>query len=357
MRVIIATGGSGGHIFPALTLARILRGQNDDVHFVGAFGTFRERIESQGFPLTELPLRGLAGASRMSDLKTALCLIGWAFKSGALLKKVRPDVIVGFGGYGALPLVLAGRMRGVPVMIHEQNVIPGRANAFLSRFVQKTAVSFSETCRYFPPGKCVVTGCPVNLDDKSYDRGQVLSEWGLMPGRLTILVMGGSQGSRRINQEWLKAAGPLKEDLDFQMIHIAGAHDCAAVKERYAELKIPAVVFDFCQQMDKVYTAADFAVGRAGAVFINESGLHGLPVIFIPYPLAGGHQAFNAEVYARKGGGIIIYEEELSPERLKSAVREIIDQGLSKERVKNLAAGFAVSDAGLKLAEVVHSLI
>jgi len=356
MRVMIATGGSGGHIFPALTLARVLRKENDEVHFAGSFGVFKKQIEAQNFSLTELPLRGLSGNSRLEDLKTVLHLIVWTIKSRVLVKRIRPDVIVGFGGYGALLLVLAGWMNKIPSVIHEQNVIPGRANAFLSRFVQKIAVSFSETCRHFPLEKCVITGCPVNLEDKVYDRHQVLSEWGLIPDRLTILVMGGSQGSRRINQEWLRAADLLKEDLSFQAIHISGTREQMMVRQGYEEMKIPAVVFDFCQQMDKVYTAADIAISRAGAVFINESGLHGLPVIFIPYPRAGGHQKFNAEVYVREGGGTVLPEEDLTPARLHGAVRELAGRNLSKKRVKSLASGFALSDAGLKLARVVHSL-
>lgn len=320
MKIIVATGASGGHVFPALSVARQLRAQGHEVLFVGAFRQWGKFIRDQNFPLKEFSAQGMG----LKSLKYALVSTGCMLKSCIIVFKIirdyRPERILGFGGYASFPVVLMGCFQGIVTAIHEQNVVPGRANKILGRFVKKIFVSFKQSCRYFPKQKTVVSGYPLRVFQQSLSKGACRQEFGLVPERLTIAVCGGSQGSRTLNQAMVKAVELLKSEIDFQVVHITGEEDQQIVSMAYAHQGITFKVVPFFEVIEKIYQAADIIVARAGAGSIHEIACFRLPAIIVPYPYAGDHQKYNARVLAGEGLGVVIEEKSLTADRLSQEI-------------------------------------
>ena len=334
MKFIIATGGTGGHLFPALRVAKELKRAGNDILFLGSFTRGRKQIQKSGFTFEEVGAKGCVGASFRGKVVSAVRMIKAVFRSFRSLKKFRPDAVLGFGGYGAFPVVLSAVVLRCPALIHEQNVVPGRANALLAKFVQKIAVSFQKSERYFDPKKTVLTGCPCHLPKDDADRTAILSEFQLKEGKRTILVFGGSQGSRRINEVFIETAGSLREQLDFQVIHISGGQDHQKLQDRYNQLGIPFALFDFLDKMEKAYHISDLVISRAGAVTVSEIIRFKLPAIFIPYPHAYGHQKENASVLCDAGAAQLIKDKDFSASRLSETILTVFD---SRDTTKKLA--------------------
>lgn len=336
MKIVVATGGTGGHIFPALCVATELKSQGHEIMFVGVFGPSADRIRAQGFFLEELPARGLTAGSPVSVITTFILMAKSWVKSKNAMGRWKPDAVLGFGGYGAFPVVLAAVTSGIPAMIHEQNVVPGRANRILSRMVNRIAVSFDQSRKYFPFKKTVLTGCPCRYQGKRHDRGEIFREFGLEQGRLTMVVIGGSQGSRAVNQAFVQMIPALMSDMDFQVIHISGAKNFDELAFQYGKTGIKSYLTPFLEDMDKAYTVADVVVSRAGALTITELALFGIPAVLIPYPFAGGHQKANAQVLVEAGTAEIMEEHHLTPEALKAAICRMAGQGSEEFRTRSL---------------------
>lgn len=321
MKVVIATGGSGGHIFPALHVADELRTKGHEVIFMGTFGMAAGRITSRGFPVHELNAKGLAGQSLKNFILAAGRMIVAIFRARGLLKEVRPDVVAGFGSYGAFPVVFGAIWQRIPVLIHEQNVRPGRANALLARWVDKVAISFTQSQKYLRPSpRVILTGCPAKQKPPKVDREILFQRFGLKSSGRTILILGGSQGSRRINAVFIETALILKKECNFQVIHVAGKEDVLKLRQHYEYLQVPHYVCDFMDDIEKAYVVADLAISRAGAVSITELQHFGVPSILIPYPFAGGHQKENALVLVESRQAAMIEEGSLSPLRLRDMI-------------------------------------
>ena len=324
MKIMLATGGSGGHIFPALYVAAELKREGHIVYFAGSFGFLKERIEKAGYPCWVVPAQG----ARIENLKSALQSIFSMLKSTycalKTLKANRPEAVAGFGGYGAFPVVMAAVILRIPVIIHEQNVIPGRANRLLAGLVNKIAVSFSQSLSCFPARKTVCCGCPCLLPQIVGDRPRLKRELGLREEPLMILVLGGSQGSRFINEAFTNSLELLRGVLDFQVFHICGQQDTAVLADIYQKAAVHCRVVSFWDDMSLVYQAADLAVSRAGAVTISELAAFGLPAVLIPYPYAGGHQQANAEILASAGTASILPQADLTGPALQSAILSLL---------------------------------
>jgi len=323
MRVVIATGGSGGHVFPALTVGRALRTAGHRVVFAGAFQEWQGLVRDSAFDCVEFPAKGFKAGTLTGTLVSAGLMIksfGMAFR---FLKTERPDVILGFGGYGSFPVVLAAAVRGIPSVIHEQNVVPGRANRWLGLLATKVALSFDQGRRFFSKNKAVVTGYPVREFPTGCSREESRKEFGLEPQRWTIAVVGGSQGSRTLNTVMVQAAGLLKGKMDFQILHIAGSSESELVRLGYEGLGLTHRVFSFYQDIHKFYLAADLVVSRAGAGAIHELLYFGLPAVIVPYPYAGAHQKQNAAAFTQTGQGILIEEGKLSAQRLSAELLQL----------------------------------
>lgn len=341
MKIIIGTGGSGGHIFPALRVASQLKREGHEIFFVGVFKAFRKKIEAEGYVVSEVSVKGLSKKTPIVLLKFCFCMFKGIIESFRILKDIKGDAVLGFGGYGSFPVLFAACCMKYPTMIHEQNVYPGRANRLLSRIVNKVAISFAETKKYFPSNKTVLTGCPSCFNGENYDRNEILEGFGLNSDKYTILVFGGSQGSHRINMEFSKSITTLKESLDFQFIHISGQKDFDALQNVYSQITIPYHLCSFLDEIDKAYIIADLAISRAGAVTVAELTAFVIPTVFVPYPYAGGHQKINAAVLVDKGLATIIEEDVLTSDKLKDAIFLLKDKKVKEVQPLSSVAGNA----------------
>jgi len=284
MKIVIATGGSGGHLFPALQVAYELNQKGHEVEFMGSFRFGIEMLVEKGFMIHQLDARGIDFKNPWTFSKTLFTHFTATIKSLGKLRMINPDVVLGFGGYGAFPIVFSALLLRLPTLIHEQNVVPGKANALLAQWVKKVAISFEESKRYFNQSKTVLTGCPSHGMNALLTQKQARMFLNLSVDKKTILVLGGSQGSHRINQEFIKTAKRLNEQMDFQIIHVCGQRDFGKLEKEYKQLDIPVALYEFIHDIEYAYSAADLIISRAGAVTITEIALFKIPTILIPYP-------------------------------------------------------------------------
>jgi len=363
VRALIAAGGTGGHIFPALAIARALqrKGQGIQVEFVGT----GERMEAEwfkaaGYPLHEVKIRGLKG-KRLAPLIGSLAMLPQAFwQSWNILSKVRPDVAVGVGGYASGPVLLLSALRGIPTLIHEQNAFPGLTNRLLAPFVSQIAYSFPESERYFlARGKKVAfTGNPIRREVLDGKRDEAAARFDLDPGRFTLLSFGGSQGSSKINRSLLEALPHLLSlQVQLQFLHASGEKDLVAMRESFMRSGFTARIYPFIQHMDSAYAIANLVVSRAGASTIAELAALGKPSLLVPYPYAANdHQRRNAEALARLGGARIILDQDLDGLSLAKGIREILEDLRAGEEMGRKAKSMALIDADDRLASLATKL-
>jgi len=354
MKILIATGGTGGHIFPAIETAKTLRVRGHHVSFAGVLGSAEEKIKALDFPVYQLAAKGLNDRSFLGWLKFGSIMTQAIFRSFKVVQKCAPDKIIGFGSYGAFPVVMAGALMRCPVLIHEQNVLPGKANTLLSKIVKKVAISFEGSRKYLDPAKVVWTGCPCHHSSLP-TRSEGLTAFGLEENKKTIVLTGGSQGSQRLNETFFE----LMKDLSpahFQAIHMTGQKDFAQYEARYRELNLSVKVCAFINNISQAYAAADIIIARAGAATVSELGLLGLASVLVPYPFAGNHQKYNAEVLADCGAAIIIEQKDLTKTSLKEAVTRMLVSNFSREDMLQKTRGLFQTDAALQLALVTEGL-
>lgn len=353
MKVLIATGGSGGHIFPAVETAKVLRTRGHAVCFAGALGPAEEKIKALGFTAYPLVSRGLHETSWQAYVSFAKIMSAAVGRSFHVLRLAAPDKIIGFGSFGAFPIMMAGILAHRPAMIHEQNVIPGRANRVLSKFVKKVAVSFKDSLRFFNRRKTVWTGCPCNqyLDP---DKPKALRAFGLQEGKKVLLMLGGSQGSQRLNEIFFN----MMRDLggDFQAIHMTGPKDYSLFQERYHTLNRAVSVSPFIDNISQAYACADIVIARSGAATLSELGSLGIPCVLVPYPFAGNHQKYNAHVLAACGAAAVIEQKNLTPQTLLEAVHQWESRNISREELRAKTKDLFQRDSALRLALALEGL-
>ncbi|MCM8791611.1 MAG: undecaprenyldiphospho-muramoylpentapeptide beta-N-acetylglucosaminyltransferase [Candidatus Omnitrophica bacterium] len=329
MKVLIACGGTGGHIFPALRLAEELQLRNKfiDIILVVGSSTLEKRIIPKEYKIIRLDASPIKLVSFSEFIISIFKLFKTLIKSLIILLRFRPNIIVGFGGYASFFLVLFGWFLKIKTIIHEENVLMGRANRILALFVNSISLGFIQTREIFSlyKDKMVITGNPLRKDLKIIDRKEALGYFDFPSDCFTILVMGGSQGSYRINMEFLKAIHLLKDKFIFQIIHLSGERDYEFLKKQYNNMNIKVVLFKFLDKIHYALSIADLAVCRAGAMTISELIFFGLPAIIIPYPYAYQHQSYNAKILESNGCALLIEEEELNFKRLAESVLELVE--------------------------------
>lgn len=376
LRVVIAGGGTGGHAFPALALAKALAQPGplggDDAAEVRLVGTVTgpegaaataAGIRFDGLDVTGFR-RSLAPADTLANLKAAAKSAGATLQAWRILRRSRADVAVGTGAYASLPVVFAAALRRTPLVLHEQNAVPGRANRLAGRWATAVAVSFPESARWFT-APVRVTGNPVRPEIAHVDaaalRPVALREFGLQAGRHTLLVFGGSQGARRINQATLGVYDRWRNREDLQVLHLVGSKEYPAMQERLAGLqdKGDAVVWrlvGFTDRMDLAYAAADLALCRAGAATLFEVAAAAVPAIVVPYPFAGGHQAHNTEVLVKNEAIVLLQDEACTPQKVGDLVDELLVHDERRATMSRHLEGFARPDAAADLADLVRDV-
>jgi UDP-N-acetylglucosamine--N-acetylmuramyl-(pentapeptide) pyrophosphoryl-undecaprenol N-acetylglucosamine transferase len=353
MKVLLAGGGTAGHTSPLLATADALRRLDPSVE-VTALGTPRglevRVVPEAGYPLelvppVPLPRRPNADLARLPGrLRAAM--------NAALevIDRVRPDVVVGFGGYVSVPAYLAARRRHLPLVVHEGNALPGIANKLGARFTTHVATSFPET----PMRHATYVGLPIRRMISTLDRAALRAEaratFGLDPDRPTLLVTGGSQGARRINESVSAAAAELAA-AGVQVLHVVGPKGEATVEHQ--EGAPPYVVLPFVDRMDLAYAAADLVVCRAGANTVTEVAATGLPAVFVPLPIGNGEQDLNARPVVDAGGALLVQDGALTPEWVRATVPALAVDADRLAAMSAAASGLIPRDADEKLARMV----
>jgi len=337
VKVVIAAGGTGGHLYPGIAIAReILLDAGNEVLFVGTEQGIEGRVLPQeGLPVRFITVGRLKGMDIGSVLKTFITLPRSLKQSVRLLRQERPNVVIGVGGYASGPVALAAWLMRIPLVIVEPNSYAGLANRVLGRFAIKVFVCFPgrDAQGFFPAAKKVLTGPLVRKGITAGDRDQALKAFGLEPGRFTLFVMGGSGGAHAINMAMKDAAPDLANMPGLQVLHQTGEKDVEEVKAGYRAAGVKAVALPYINDMAGAYAAADLVVSRSGATTVAELAVCGKRAVLIPYPFAAdNHQEHNARSLAERGGGEVIVQKDLTPAKLASVIQRFVrdrDGGMS----------------------------
>jgi UDP-N-acetylglucosamine--N-acetylmuramyl-(pentapeptide) pyrophosphoryl-undecaprenol N-acetylglucosamine transferase len=328
MRVLIAGGGTGGHLYPGIAVAqRLMRRGDCEVLFVGSRRGIESRVlEPFGFRYRGIESRALPRRLSLGLLGALASYAAGFLASLVLCLRFRPDVVVGTGAYASAPVVLAGKFCRRPCVLLEQNSVPGRTNRLLARIADEVHLSFAESRRYFQrKDNLKLTGNPVREGIVRRDRVPVAERYGLALEKSTLLVFGGSRGARRLNQAVVDALPLLERVRKLQIIIQTGQDDYAWVKAELEKSRIRAVVAPFLSDIAEAYCLADLVLCRAGATTLAEITACGLPAVLVPYPhAADDHQLRNAEKLVAVGAAELVLDEELTGKRLARVVRRLV---------------------------------
>ncbi|MBN1625689.1 MAG: undecaprenyldiphospho-muramoylpentapeptide beta-N-acetylglucosaminyltransferase [Deltaproteobacteria bacterium] len=357
LRLIIAGGGTGGHIFPGLAVGKelIKRHPGSEILFVTGYRRIEDDIlREAGINRVPITVEGIKGRGLRGTIRSAVKLPLGFLQSILIIRRFSPDFVLGVGGYSAGPVCLAARLMGVRTAIHEQNSFPGITNRLLARVVDRVFISFEESGSHFPKDKVRLTGDPVReefLGIREGNKGRT--------GGFTILVTGGSQGASAINRTFIKALKKIKDmGRTPRVIHQTGQADYESAVEGYREMGIEADVRPFINDMHIAYRQADIVIGRSGAGTVFELAAMGKPSILIPFPQAADdHQTANARMLAHAGGAIIIPQDELDPDRLAGVLTGLMDDSPSLEKMAELALKTARPEAAKDIADGIEEMI
>ncbi len=346
MKVVIAGGGTGGHLYPGIAIAReLLTETGNEVLFVGTEQGIEARVlPKEGLRVRFISVGKLKGMRLASALKTVVTLPRSILQAGGLLRDAGPDVVIGIGGYSSGPVAVAAWALGIPLIIVEPNSYAGLANRIVGRLADKVVLCFPGTDRlkFFAKKKTVNTGPLVRKGIERGDRNRALRDFGLEPGRFTAFVMGGSGGAHAINMTMKQAAGHLKDVHNLQILHQTGEKDVNEVAAGYREAGVRAAVFPYIYDMAGAYAAADLVISRSGATTVAELAVCGRRAVLVPFPFAAdNHQEYNARTLAARGAADVIVQKDLTAEKLAGLIKQYAHGGAAGpvERMDNGAAG------------------
>ncbi len=363
LRVIISGGGTGGHIFPAVSIANALKKQHPEAEilFVGALGRMEmQRVPAAGYKIEGLPVRGLYRP--LWNPKNIGVMMDF-MKSKKMVKKIlqnfKPQVAVGVGGYASAPTLNAAYSMGIPCLIQEQNSYAGVTNKSLAKKAKVVCVAYSGMARFFPAEKILMTGNPVrqNLLDNKISKEDARESFGLAPDKKTVLIVGGSLGARTINESVLAHLEEIRKS-DVQFIWQTGKYYSQHIAEELskAEPVENLKVMDFISSMDNAYAAADIVVSRAGASSISELCLLGKPCILVPSPnVAEDHQTKNAMALSGRGAAILVKDKDAKDELIGVALKTVMDD-LKLDSLSGNVKMMAFHNAADVIAEEVYKL-
>lgn len=365
LRVIISGGGTGGHIFPALSIANKLKEVNPETEilFVGAEGRMEmEKVPAAGYEIKGLPVAGLQRKLTLSNFALPFKLFKSVAKARRIIKEFKPDIAIGVGGYASAPLLWAAGRLGIPTLIQEQNGYAGLTNKIVGKKAKRICVAYENMERFFPADRIVLTGNPIRSEivpATKQMKAEALEFYGLDPDKKHIFIVGGSLGSGTLNnamKKWISAGCPGGEGIE--VIWQCGKYYKKSVDEFMQGVSAPGVWYsDFIQRMDLAYAAADVVISRSGASSVSELCAANKAVIFVPSPnVAEDHQTHNAMALVRKYAAMIITDAE-APERLMSTACSLLDE---PERIalleKNIGA-LAKTNAAMEIVDEVYSVI
>lgn len=362
-KIIISGGGTGGHIFPAISIANALKSIDNSIEilFVGAKGKIEmEKVPAAGYPIEGLPVSGLVRRLSFKNFSFLFRLLASINKSKRIIKKFAPDAVVGVGGYASGPLLYAATAKKIPALVQEQNSYAGLTNRLLAKRASKICVAYDKMERFFPKNKIIFTGNPVrkNLSIENQNREEALKFFQLDTNKKTILILGGSGGARTLNESILDNLELIKENKDIQFILQTGKYYYETVIERTQNLNLENLkVSAFISEMNFAYAAADIVISRAGAGTISELAIVGKPVIFVPSPnVAADHQNQNTLALVNDDAAILVKDVEARQTLVKEAIALVKDEEKQNKLIENIKKK-AMPDADMVIAKEILKMI
>jgi UDP-N-acetylglucosamine--N-acetylmuramyl-(pentapeptide) pyrophosphoryl-undecaprenol N-acetylglucosamine transferase len=361
MRVMIAGGGTGGHVYPGIAMYNALSRAAGTVEplFVGAKAGVEHRIFSElGLPHVLLPGRGFRGTGILNRLTSPFVFLAGILRGIREVHRFGPDVVVGTGGYASVAVVAAAVVCRKPRVLQEQNSVPGMANRVLSRFADLVLLSYEESKR-FVKGRAPtsVVGNPIRVV-RAADRRAGLEFLKLDPGKPTVLVCGGSRGARTINQAAAGAIPAILEKRNAQFVFLTGEGDYEAIRREIGRFEPRARVLPFLQEMHHAYSVADVAVSRSGASAVFELAAFGVPTVFVPYPYAADdHQRKNVARLAESGAAVVVENGDLDAARLVAILERLLDDGAQRSEMSRRMREWSKPDADDRAAEEILALV
>lgn len=353
MRLIISGGGTGGHIYPAISIIKEVKKHHPDgeVLYIGTKkGLESKLVPREGIDFQTIDITGFRRKLSFENVKTVLRFINGVRKAKRMIKQFQPDVVIGTGGYVSAPVVYAATKLNIPTVIHEQNSVPGLTNKFLSRYVTKVAIAFKEASAYFPEEKTVLIGNPRAQEVVHMDGRQGRDSVGLKNDKRSVLIVGGSQGARPINDAFLEAL-PKAHLYDYQFLYVTGELHYDKVMAEVQKLGNPknVIIKPFIHNMPQVLAGIDLIVARAGATTLAEITALGIPSILIPSPyVTNNHQEKNARALSDHGAAILRLEKDLNGENLLQDIDEIFTEkdrwNMMHEAAKKIGMPNAATD-------------
>ena len=364
LKVIISGGGTGGHIYPGISLACEIKDRDikNDILFVGTErGLESKLIPREGFKIVKIKAQGIKRKICFENLTAIVIFLISLFQSYNIIKKYKPDIVIGTGGYVSGSVVLMATILGVPTFVHEQNVIPGITNKFLSRITRATFLSFNQSKEYFSnKAKMIFTGNPICFKNIKQNIDREYKKFNLDSLKKTILVLGGSKGAASINRAVLQGIDLTKDVIknNWQVLLISGQDDYDNIMKMVGEDHKIFSIESYLYDIEKAYSLADLVICRAGATTLAEIGAYGLPAILIPYPYATqNHQEVNARIFTREGAAILILEKDLSDKKLAQVLLDILKDKNRLEMMARKSRELGNKNSAKKIVDYISDYI
>jgi len=362
LNILFAGGGTGGHLFPGIALAEEFQRRKLDerIVFVGTANGLEARvIPREGFFLEFVSAAGFIGVSRIRQIKAAWKMVKALLDSYRIIKKHRPDIVFGLGGYASFATVLVGALMRIPSVIMEQNSVPGMSNKILGRFADTVCVTYQESISSFPRDKTYLTGNPVRERVLRGSRTSGMKIFGLDPEKFTVFIFGGSGGASSINMAMVEALQYLLDIRDeVQFLHQTGEKDYEYVRSSYRNFGYYGMVTPFIFQMAEAYAVSNIVVSRAGATTLSELTALGKPSVLIPFPYAtANHQEMNARKLEKLQAAIIILDKELNGRSIAEAIRQLFRNTEMREKMQQNCRVLGQPQASQKVLEIALSLL
>ncbi len=360
-KIIIAGGGTGGHIFPAIAIARALvrKEPGIDILFVGAKGKMEmEKVPEAGFKIIGLNIAGMNRSSWLKNITLPFKVVGSLLQAKKIIRAFQPDVAVGVGGYASFPVLNVAQSKGIPTVIQEQNSFAGKTNILLGKKAFKVCVAVKGMEVFFPKNSIVVTGNPVRetIVAANVNARKAKEAFGLQPDKKTVFIVGGSLGARSVNLALLAHLDELIDN-DVQLIWQTGKSSYPAVQEAVKGYEHSIKPFKFISNIETAYGAADVIVSRAGALALAELSVVGKPVIFVPFPFAAeDHQTKNAQSFVKNNAAVMVKDEEAKERLVTELITLLKDESLQRQLAKNIKKR-AITNADERIANEILKLV
>ena len=354
-KVLIACGGTGGHLFPGVAVAQELKSRG---HLVRLLISEKKVDASASKKYGDLQFDTVPAIAKPATFSLKMIPFSFKFLKTVMfckrfLQKTETDVVLGMGGFTSLPPVLAGKRIGLKCFVHDSNALPGKANRLAAKYCDKVLLGMEAAVSHFPGKRVEVTGTPVREELETFpDKEEAVKKLGLDPGKKTVLVMGGSQGAKRLNTIVVEASRAMP---DIQFLHITGSYDYERVKGLLDDCPGHKLI-EFCDDMPSAYAASDLAVCRSGASSMTELAYVNLPSILVPYPAAADdHQTINADEFVKKGAAVLCVEAELDGGSLMAEISAILEDEETLKSMTEAAGNLAVRDAAERVCKAIES--